>query len=292
MPVLTRLGAPLLVHAELPGPIEFATAAARAADSSDPAPTRLQSAQLGMPYSRYLATRPRQAEQEAIELTIRLCRDYGTRVHIVHLSSADAVPALREARAEGLPITVETCPHYLTFCAEEIPDGATHFKCAPPIREADNRERLWRAVADRVIDFVASDHSPCPAEMKLVESGDFLRAWGGVASLGLTLSVLWTAARPRGYSFVHMAELLSRIPAEFCGLGKTKGRLEPGYAADIVVWNPEDQRRWRGYHRMTPYAYAILYGVVEQTYLGGQLIFDHGEIGAHPEGHCGLHRSQ
>jgi allantoinase len=292
MPALKRLGAPLLVHAELPGPIEIAEAAARGADGPDPAPTRLQSGQLGMPYSRYLATRPRQAEQEAIELMIRLCREYGTRVHIVHLASADAVPALREARAEGLPITVETCPHYLNFCAEEIPDGATHFKCAPPIRERENRERLWRAVAERVVDFVASDHSPCPAELKEVVSGDFLRAWGGVASLGLTLSVFWTAARTRRYTPVHVSELLSRIPAEFCGLGETTGRIAEGYTADIVVWNPDDQRSWSGYHRMTPYACAILYGVVEQTYLRGKLIFDHGEVGAQPEGHCALRRSQ
>jgi allantoinase len=221
---------------------------------------------------------------------IRLCRQYGTRVHIVHLASADALPALRDARAAGLPITVETCPHYLTLCAEEIPDGATHFKCAPPIRERENRDRLWRAIAERVIDFVASDHSPCPEPMKQVESGDFLRAWGGVASLGLTLPVFWTAARRRRYTPVHVAELLSRIPAEFCGLSATKGRIAEGYAADIVVWNPEDQRRWRGYHRMTPYACAILYGVVEQTYLGGKLIFDHGEVSADPEGQCGPHR--
>jgi allantoinase len=287
MPMLARFGAPLLVHAELPGPIELAETLARTADSLLPPPPHpLELARLGMTYQRYLNTRPRQAEQDAIELMIRLCREFGTRVHIVHLSSADAVPALREARAAGLPITVETCPHYLSFCAEEIPDGGTHFKCAPPIREKENRERLWSAVAERVIDFVATDHSPCPEEMKQVESGDFLRAWGGVASLGLSLSALWTAARTRGYLPIHMSELLSRIPADFCGLGKTRGRIAPGYVADLVVWNPDDQRRWRGYHRMTPYACAILYGVVEQTYLGGKLIFDHGDFSPAPEGHC------
>src|SRR5207302_9954796 len=133
----------------------------------------------------YRFTRPTTAEDRATSLMIRLCREYGTRVHIVHLSSAEAVPMLRTARAEGLPITVETCPHYLTFSSGEIPPGATHFKCAPPIRNGVNRRRLWLALGEGVIDFVASDHSPCPPEMKLSDTGDFLQAWGGIASLGL-----------------------------------------------------------------------------------------------------------
>ncbi|GEM_PF-36399 len=290
MPILSRLGAPLLVHAEMPGPIEHAEARERDADRARPAS---RGAQLGMPYARYLATRPRAAEQEAIELMIRLCREFRTRVHIVHLSSADAVPALRDARLEGLPITVETCPHYLTFCAEEIPDGGTHFKCAPPIRERENRERLWRALEQGVIDFVASDHSPCPPEMKHADSGDFLAAWGGIASLGLTLPVFWTAARARGYSLPQVSDWLSAAPANFCAgrsphVASRIGRIEPGAAADLVVWDPDSLRPWRGYHRMTPYAFAILYGVVEQTYVAGRLAYDHGETSAEPEGICGI----
>src|SRR5258708_17121535 len=174
MPVLANLGAPLLVHSELPDAIEQASMQL----AFEPTPPQV--------YTRYLRTRPPAAEHDAIALMIRLCREYRTRVHIVHLASAGAVPMLRDARAEGLPITVETCPHYLTFCAEEIPDGATHFKCAPPIRERDNREQLWDALREGIIDFVASDHSPCPPEMKLVDTGNFLQAWGGIASLGLT----------------------------------------------------------------------------------------------------------
>jgi len=180
MPELTRLGAMLIVHAELPGPI---TTAGVPPDS----------------YRTFLSSRPRAAENEAVELMIALSREFDTRVHIVHLSSADAVPLLRRARAEGVKITAETCPHYLHFTAEEIADGATEFKCCPPIRERENREELWGGLADGTIDFIVSDHSPCPGEMKLRESGDFMQAWGGIASLQLRLPVVWTEVQRRGF---------------------------------------------------------------------------------------------
>lgn len=280
MPMLTMLGAPLLVHAELPGPLDAA--------KPDPNCDRTR-------YVNYLRTRPAQAELEAIAMMIRLAKEFGTRVHIVHLSAAGAVPMLKAARAEGVPVTVETCPHYLNFAAEEIPDYSTHFKCAPPIREAENREQLWQALESGVIDFIASDHSPCPETMKLVTQGDFLQAWGGIATLGLALSVVWTAARRRGYDVERgvqsLAAWMSRRPAGFIGMGDTLGKIAPGYAADLVVWQPESQREWTGYHKMTPYAGEILYGVVNQTYLRGRLIFDHDRYGAGPEGACELHRS-
>jgi allantoinase len=289
MPMLTMLGAPLLVHAEDPEQIELA--------KPDPNTDNTR-------YVNYLRTRPSQAEIEAIELMIRLCQEYRTRVHIVHLSAAGAVPILRAARAKGLPLTVETCPHYLHFAAEEIPDYSTHFKCAPPIRVAENREGLWHALEAGVIDFIATDHSPCPEEMKLTTEGDFLRAWGGIATLGLALPVVWTALRRRGYNANPAAQKLglrkivqwmSKRPAGFIGLAGEIGQIAPGSAADLVVWDPESQREWTGYHKMTPYAGEVLYGVVHRTYLRGKLIFqkngDDGEYSARPEGHCELHRS-
>jgi allantoinase len=285
MPVLKTLGAPLLVHAEHPEVIETAMPEPEVDNTR---------------YVNYLRTRPRQAEIEAIELMIGLCKEFGTRVHIVHLSAADAVPLLRAARAKELPITVETCPHYLNFAAEEIPDYSTHFKCAPPIREAENRERLWHALEAGVIDFIATDHSPCADKLKLTTEGNFLRAWGGIATLGLALPVMCTALRRRGYNANPNAQALglrkigqwmSQRPAGFIGMAGETGQIAPGYAADLVVWNPEAQREWTGYHKMTPYAGEVLYGVVHRTYLRGQLIFNDGEFSAEPEGHCELHRS-
>ncbi|HYJ80148.1 MAG TPA: allantoinase AllB, partial [Longimicrobiaceae bacterium] len=173
MPLLAELGAPLLAHAELPGPIQDAAPALAGRDPRQ--------------YATYLASRPPVAEIEAIELLIRLCREYRTAVHVVHLSAADALPLLLEARAEGLPLSVETCPHYLHFAAEDVPDGATEMKCAPPVRERENGEQLWTGLGSGAIDMVATDHSPCPPELKLRQEGDFLRAWGGIASLQVAL---------------------------------------------------------------------------------------------------------
>src|SRR5271168_4123246 len=195
LPKLAALGAPLLAHAELPGPIEKAVAS-------------LPKGASPRKYATWLQVRPRAAENEAIALLLRLGGEFGARIHIVHVSSADALVALRDAKLAGGAVTAETCPHYLTFGAEEIADGATEFKCAPPIRERENRERLWKALDDGTLDFVATDHSPCPAAMKLREEGDFLRAWGGIASLQLSLPAVWTEARARGYSVARLAEWL------------------------------------------------------------------------------------
>src|SRR5215208_4531999 len=222
MPELTRLGALLIVHAELPGPIKT-------------------DADHGADYRSFLDSRPRAAENEAIELMIRLSREFDTRVHIVHLSSADAIPALREAQAAGVKITAETCPHYLHFAAEEVPAGATEFKCCPPIRERDNREELWRGLADGTIDFIVSDHSPCPGEMKLRESGDFMKAWGGIASLQLRLPVVWTEARRRGFSLLDVTQWLCANPVRQVCFEMRKGAIAVGCDADIAIWNPDAQ---------------------------------------------------
>jgi allantoinase len=188
-----------------------------------------------------------------------------------------------------LPITVETCPHYLYFVAEEIPDRATEFKCCPPIRERENGEELWAALGEGLIEMVVSDHSPCPPELKLLDSGDFLRAWGGISSLQLRLPVMWTAARKRGYGFDRLVEWLCRGPARLVGLENRKGTIRVGCDADLTVWNPEASFRvepasLHHRHKLTPYAGQVLNGVVEATFLRGQKIYDRGQFASKPTG--------
>jgi allantoinase len=259
LPVLARRGLPLLVHAEWPAALNVIPA------SADPSR-----------YATWLDSRPAAAEVQAITLMVTLCREFRARIHIVHLAAAEALPILRVARAEGLPITVETCPHYLTFCAEEIGDGATLFKCAPPIRGRANRDALWRALEDGEIDFIATDHSPCPPSMKL--EGDFLRAWGGVASLELSLAAVWTAASARGIPIERVVHWLSSAPARLAGLESRKGSIAVGKHADLVVWDPEaeavvDAAQLRQRHKRTPYAGRRLRGRVVETYVSGRLVY-------------------
>lgn len=272
MPILARRGAVLLVHAEMPGPIEAAAAGLAAAGSAAD-PRR---------YATWLASRPRASEDEAIALMLRLAARHRCRVHIVHLSSADALPLLAEARAAGAPVTVETCPHYLTFAAEEIPDGATPYKCAPPIRERENRERLWRALGEGAIDAVVSDHSPCTPALKSLDRGDYLAAWGGVASLQLALAATWTGARERGYGPADLATWMSARPAALAGLAHRKGAIRAGLDADLVVWDPDaswrvDPARLFHRHPVTPYAGRTLHGVVERTIVRGEVVYDRGQ---------------
>jgi len=274
LPELGALKAPLLVHAELPGPIAEAEKKLTKAD-----PRR---------YSAWLASRPRAAENKAIELLVKLARELGTRIHIVHLSSSDAIATLQKAKSDGQAVTVETCPHYLTFDAEEIADGRTEFKCAPPIRERDNREKLWVALGDGTIDFIATDHSPCPPAMKLLETGDFLRAWGGIASLELSLPAVWTEVSSRGYAVPRLAEWLCSGPARLAGLER-KGRIAVGYDADFVIWNPDgrlsvEPAKLHQRHKITPYAGRELLGQVETTFLRGRKIFERGELSHSPLG--------
>ncbi|HYN19836.1 MAG TPA: allantoinase AllB [Thermoanaerobaculia bacterium] len=270
LPELAR-GAVLLVHAELPGPIEAA-----AGVWQEEGPDR---------YERWLRSRPDAAETEAIELLIRLCREFGTRIHVVHLASAEALPLLREARAEGLPITVETCPHYLTFAAEEIADAAVEHKCAPPIRSAENREHLWAALKEGVIDVVASDHSPSPPDRK---RGGFRDAWGGIASLQLALPAAWTGARERGGSLQDLARWMSRQPARLAGLER-KGAIEAGFDADLVIWEPEasfrvDSESLQHRHKLTPYTGRTLHGLIRKTLVRGQTVYDDGNFPGVPAG--------
>jgi allantoinase len=268
MPELTRLGAMLIVHAELPGPM--ATDNTDDTDDTD--------------YNRFLESRPCAAENEAVALMIRLSREFDTRVHIVHLSSAEALPLLHEAQAAGVKITAETCPHYLHFTAETVPAGATEFKCCPPIRETENREQLWQGLAAGTIDMIVSDHSPCPASMKLRDSGDFMAAWGGIASLQLRLPVVWTEARRRGFSLREITNWLCTNPARQVSLSSRKGEIAAGCDADIAIWNPDREfvvhaTQLEHRHKITPYEGEHLTGVVEKTFLRGRKIYD----GSHKE---------
>jgi allantoinase len=281
LPKLAAMGAPLLAHAELPEPIEKAIANLAKGAS----PRR---------YATWLAARPREAENEAIALLVRLGREFGARIHIVHVSSSDALATLQSAKEVGGQVSAETCPHYLTFAAEEIPDGATEYKCAPPIRERENREKLWQALSDGVLDFVATDHSPCLPAMKLPEEGDFSRAWGGIASLQLSLSAVWTGARSRGYAVTHLAKWLCEGPARLAGLTGRKGSIAVGCDADFTIWDPDarfhaDPTHLHHRHKITPYAGRELFGRVETTFLRGRRIFERGEFSAGPVGNV-LHR--
>jgi allantoinase len=271
LPQVARTGLPLLVHAELPGPVEEAT---RRLQNEDADWSR---------YSTYLESRPEAAELSAIRLLLSLCRQYKFRLHIVHLSAASALAELCAARAEGLPVSVETCPHYLHFCAEEISDGATLCKCAPPIRSRENRERLWQGLKDRIIDLVATDHSPCPPAMKRIDERSFKTAWGGIASLSLALPLMWTEASQRGFNLTDLTRWMAEAPALLAGCNTSKGRLADGYDADFVVFDPEaefevteDRLYYR--HPVSPYLGKKLRGVVKATYLRGQPVFSGGKF--------------
>lgn len=227
----------------------------------------------GDDYGKFLASRPRGAENLAIAEVIERARWTGARAHILHLSSSDALPMLRSAKRDGLRLTVETCPHYLTLTSEEIPAGATQFKCCPPIREAGNRELLWEGLEDGTIDFIVSDHSPSTIELKDLDNGDFAVAWGGVASLQLGLSLIWTEARQRGLALETVVSWMSERPAQFAGL-TGKGRVAPGYDADFSIFAADDAyvvdaKALHHKNALTPYHGKTLSGRVRKTYLHG-----------------------
>ena len=260
---LRGTGAPLLVHAELPEHIH-----AQSADSRS--------------YASYLATRPVEAEDEAIALVYALARKTGTHAHIVHLSSANGLDALRRARDAHVPLTVETTPHYLYFDAERVPDGATEYKCAPPIRDHANREELWRGLGEGLFTAVVSDHSPCTPELKRMDEGDIARAWGGIASLQFGFAIVWTEAKRRGIAFETIVRLMTTGPATLASLGDRKGTLAAGYDADIVVFDPEARFLVRTEdvqhrHKVTPYAGETLAGVVQATYVRGHKVWQDGQ---------------
>jgi len=255
---VAALGAVLIVHAEDPGVLAANENAG------------------GTGYGDFVASRPKEAELVAIDRVIDGVRRTGARAHIVHLSSAAALPRLAAARSEGLPITVETCPHYLCFTAEQIPDGATAFKCCPPIRDEGNRDLLWRGLADGVIDAIVSDHSPSTRELKLGHGGDFALAWGGIAGLQLGLPAVWTEAGRRGIRLERVLEWMSRGPADLVGL-RGKGRIEVGADADLVAFAPDvtftvDVDKLFHRNRVSAYDGAELAGVVRGTWLRGERV--------------------
>ncbi|HLV87762.1 MAG TPA: allantoinase AllB [Candidatus Sulfotelmatobacter sp.] len=269
LPHLVRTGLPLLVHAELPEPIEVATECLRGADW-----TR---------YETYLCSRPDEAERAAIGMMLRLCGEYGFRVHIVHLATGSALDMLRKARGQGLDVTVESCPHYLHFAAEQIADNDTFSKCAPPIRSRENREQLWDGLREGVIDMVVTDHSPCPPEMKRAQEGNFQSAWGGIPSLSLALPVMWTEARQRGFELTDIARWMAEKPAQLARCGLRKGRIADGCDADLVVFDPDaefavSEDRLHHRHAVSPYLGEKLRGVVKRTYLRGELVYDDGRF--------------
>ena len=274
MPVLARLGVPLLVHAEM-------DCSTQDDPIHDHPSERLEAEPRS--YAAFLESRPRRWENEAVKLVALLCEEFGCRTHIVHLSSSDALSIVKEAKEKKLPFTAETCPHYLTFASEEIPDGDTRFKCAPPIRERENSEKLWQALKDGTIDFVVSDHSPCTPELKLMKEGDFNKAWGGIASLQFGLPAVWTFAKQRGHKLEEVVAWMSQKTAKFAGLYGTKGKIAPGFDADIVMFDPEDtfvveKKNVHHKHKETPHEGRKFSGVVKRTYVRGTKVYDEGNF--------------
>lgn len=267
MPVLARLGVPLLVHAELESHL-------RPPDGTD-----------ARSYASWLDSRPKESENAAIRLLVDLCRRTGCRVHVVHLSSADALGIVARAKGEGLPLTVETCPHYLTLSAHQVPEGQTQYKCAPPIREETNRLRLWEGLESGVIDCVVSDHSPCTPHLKHLDSGDFGAAWGGISSVQLGPSIVWTEARSRGHGLSQLCAWMSGRTAALAGLSHRKGAIAPGLDADLVFFDPDASytvtaSMLHHRHKLTPYLGRTLSGAVRRTLLRGATVFEDGRFDA------------
>ena len=272
-PLLSSHNIPLLAHAELDSEHEGLTAFEKNPTS----------------YVAFLNSRPKVWEDEAIAMLIRLSEKYRLRVHVVHLSSANSIGPLKTARDKGLQVTVETCPHYLFFSEENIPDHDTRFKCTPPIREKENNEQLFSALKDGLIDFIVSDHSPAPPELKKVQSGNLKEAWGGISSLQFSVPIVWTILKKNNLSLEMLSQRMSSHVAQFLGLATSKGKIQKGYDADLVVFNPEKKfivssSMIHHRHKLTPYDGCELTGVVEQTYVGGTKVFDRGSFVSSP---CG-----
>jgi allantoinase len=271
MEALASIGAPVLVHAEDAGEL-----ARVAGDAGTP-----------LAYADWLASRPPEAEARAVARVAALCRRTAGRAHIVHVAAAEAVDEVAAAKAAGLPLSAETCPHYLSFAAEEIPARDPRFKCAPPIREARHRDALWRGLVAGVLDLVASDHSPCPTALK--PPGELARAWGGIAGLELRLPVTWTEARARGASLGDLARWLAEAPARIAGLSDRKGRIAVGHDADFVIWDPEresvvESGGLHQRHPQTPWEGRTLRGVVQTTILRGRVVHERGRFPGPPRG--------
>jgi len=269
LPIFANKGIPILVHAELEN------GAIQSEDHST--------------YKSFQDSRPKSWENNAVKLLIQLSKEFDARIHIVHLSSADILAEIAQTRNDGYPISVETCPHYLHFSSEHISDGDTRFKCAPPIWESDNKEKLWSGLENGLINFITSDHSPCTAELKNLEVGDFEKAWGGISSIQFTLPVIWTECKTRGYSMDQLINWMSKQPAKFIGKDQQKGQISPGFDADLVCWNPDEKyiiQKEAIHHKnkLTPYEGESLYGVVNATFLRGQKVYENGEFLGNPTG--------
>jgi len=269
--VISVYNIPLLVHAEIDCGIEKI------------------SGQDEYSYNSFLSKRPDEWEIKAIELLIKLCREFNFHIHIVHLSSSEAIELIKDAKREGLKLTVETCPHYLIFSSDEITGNDTRYKCTPPIRNKANREKLWTAIKEGVIDFIVSDHSPCEPDLKCLEEGNFEKAWGGISGLQLGLSAVWTEAGKRGFSIEDVSRLMSRNTALFTGLENIAGKIENGFEANLTVFDPDKkfivkEENLFHKHKTTPYSGKELIGTVEATYLHGKMIFSKGEIISSPTG--------
>ena len=269
LPIFANKGIPVLVHAELEN------GATQSEDHST--------------YKSFQDSRPKSWENNAVKLLIQLSKEFDARIHIVHLSSADILAEIAQTRNDGYPISVETCPHYLHFSSEHISDGDTRFKCAPPIWESDNKEKLWSGLENGLINFITSDHSPCTAELKNLEVGDFEKAWGGISSIQFTLPVIWTECKTRGYSMDQLINWMSKQPAKFIGKDQQKGQISPGFDADLVCWNPGEKyiiQKEAIHHKnkLTPYEGESLYGVVNTTFLRGQKVYENGEFLGNPTG--------
>ncbi len=279
-PLLVKKDLPLLVHAELDWEHEGQKELSKNPTS----------------YKSYLLSRPKEWEDEAIRQLIELSEKFNLRVHIVHLSSSNSIEQLKAARKRGLPITVETCPHYLFFNAENIPDADTRFKCAPPIREKANNDLLLKALKDGLIDFVVTDHSPAPPDLKKINSGNLQEAWGGIASLQFSLPVMWTLLRENNFSLEDLSRIMSANVAKFLRMENSKGKIQKGFDADLVVWNPENKftvhsKMIHHRHAATPYEGIELSGVVEKTFVVGVNVYDKGSFVSSPTGKIILRNS-
>jgi len=278
MPFISKADLPYLIHAEL-----------------DDGKTK--DLEINKNYESFLKTRPRNWENDAITLMGSLSEKHSCKVHIVHLSSSDILPYLKEQKEKNPLLTVETCPHYLVLASEKIPPGKTLFKCCPPIREENNREALWNGVKEGIVDFIVSDHSPCTPNLKLMEQEDLERAWGGISSLQFSLPLVWTEGRNQGLSPSDLVSLLCSKPAKLIGLDKQKGDLLPGMDADIVVWRPDKQftitkEKILFKNKITPYEGRTVNGLIEKTYLGGKLIYENGLMPFGPFGKSILKETQ
>jgi len=275
MPILAKHDVPYLIHAELDCGVDH-------------------DVEITKEYNSFLASRPKAWENQAIALMVEMARESkaqgdNCKVHIVHLSSDEALTSIAQAKSEGLRFSAETCPHYLTIAAENIPDGKTLFKCCPPIRENKNREHLWQAVSDGRLDFIVSDHSPCTPELKHIDSGDIEKAWGGISALQFGISLIWSEAKQRGFSLVDIARLMSSETAKFAGLDGIKGAIQVGHHADFVVFDPDAEyiisnEMIKHRHHITPYAGRKVSGQVLHTFVRGHHVYQYDQFMHSPVG--------